>query len=170
MLVTADVVASELPLRNTLTVVKILPGSHAAATYYERFNSNKSHSPDETTAPPALLMRDRLPLMPTLMRPGKPSFKPYQGLYTPIFVIGMDALSLRWLERRIDRLAELGARGWVVQADNTQAWDLLQRRAAQHGVELQLMPDAVIAEGYDVVSYPVVIGRDTAELGRSLDE
>lgn len=99
----------------------------------------------------------QLPLSTAALRVGLPTVKRQAGQVVPLFVMGMDRVSLRWFEEAAPGLARLGARGVVVQAERRHDWQALQQRARQLGIELMLLPGDSLAAGYQLETYPVVI-------------
>lgn len=80
-----------------------------------------------------------------------------QGNPRPFFLIGSDALSLRWLAAHRDTLKALGAVGMLVQAD-TQ--DDVQRVAdVAQGLSITLGSGSDLATALGVNRYPVLITR-----------
>lgn len=136
----------------------------SAQPYYRRLRQ-----PDTTpsTAPSAALtaphgagvlaLADRLPLSPTSLEVGPPQMKAVPGLITPLFVLGMDEVSLTWFAQAAQGLADIGARGLVVQASDLVAWRALKRRAHATGIDLMLLEGDALAQGYGISTYPTVL-------------
>lgn len=91
------------------------------------------------------------------LRPATPSQKSIDELTSPLFVIGMDAASLRWLERSFEQLKALGAQGLVVQAESFDDFDALRRKALARGLMIDVAPGDALAEGFGIHSYPVLL-------------
>ncbi|MEM6386856.1 MAG: DUF2859 domain-containing protein, partial [Pseudomonadota bacterium] len=96
-------------------------------------------------------------LTPTVLRRAQPYAHPVDHLTRPVFVLGMDTDSIEWFMRVAQGLAKHNAMGLVVQADSLRQWESLRNEADAIGIELQLMEDAVIASGYGIATYPVVM-------------
>lgn len=130
-----------------------------ASPFYQRMargdaSSNGIKAPDAAGVRPLV---QQLPLGTAALRVGLPTVKRQAGQAVPLFVMGMDRVSLRWFEEAAPGLARLGARGVVVQAERRDDWQALQQRARQWGIELMLLPGDSLAAGYQLETYPVVI-------------
>ena len=88
---------------------------------------------------------------------GQPALQTVPGLVTPLFVMGMDAVSLTWFARAAQGLADIGARGLVVQADQLAPWKALQTQARDIGIDLMLLEGDSLAQGYGLTTYPTVL-------------
>ena len=97
------------------------------------------------------------PIRSERLQPGPPTRRRVAQLPIPIFVIGMDSVSLQWFEASINELRALGAQGVVVQAENFAEYDALRRQALSRGVVLDVTPGDAIAEGFDIKSYPTLL-------------
>jgi len=71
--------------------------------------------------------------------------------------MGMDEVSLNWFSRAAQGLAEIGARGLVVQANQLANWKELQNRARDIGIDLMLLDGDSLAQGYGIRTYPMVL-------------
>ena len=60
-------------------------------------------------------------------------------------------------DRAAADLADINARGVVVQADRPVEWQRLQQHAAALGIDLMLLDGDSLADGYRISTYPVVI-------------
>lgn len=130
--------------------------------------------PPETRLSPSgkagLTVEDLLPIKTPEMSPGPvaarvldPPSKAQANVVgtRPLFLIGADPLSRRWLGQHRARLKELGAVGMLVQADTLE--DL---QAVSHIAEgLRIMPASgtEIARLYALKHYPVLIWRGHIE-------
>lgn len=139
-----------------------------AQPFYQRIENRRGESA-QTLPPPgaaAIALEDRLPFQPTLLRVGKPDIKEIKGLVTPLFVMGMDDVSLNWFYVAAPGLVGLGARGIVVQAPSKSAWLELKERAGAAGIDLMLMEGDSFARGYRIRTYPMVfVGSELAGQG-----
>ena len=79
----------------------------------------------------------------------------------PLFLIGADALSRRWLAQHRARLKELGAIGMLVQADTSEDLQAIARIA--QGLPIMPAPGTEIARLYALKHYPVLIWRGRIE-------
>ncbi|MBN2701037.1 MAG: integrating conjugative element protein [Methylothermaceae bacterium] len=79
----------------------------------------------------------------------------------PLFVVGDDPRSLRWLKRHYRRLAELGAGGLVTEVESMDRFLALAR--AFPALRLTPAPADMIAETYGLRHYPVLISREFVE-------
>ena len=79
----------------------------------------------------------------------------------PLFLIGADTLSRRWLERHRARLKELGAIGMLVQADTLDDLEAVSRVA--EGLRIMPASGTEIARLYALKHYPVLIWRGRIE-------
>ncbi|MEM9257723.1 MAG: DUF2859 domain-containing protein [Pseudomonadota bacterium] len=158
MLVFIEAQAQQAIPRQTPTVVQDKPGAISAAPYFQTLNSRATGGIATTVEPTTVFtLEDKLPLTPTVLRLAKPYAHPVDQLARPVFVLGMDSDSIEWFMRVAQGLAEHNAIGLVVQADGLTQWEMFRDEAAGIGIELQLMEDAVIASGYGIATYPVVM-------------
>ena len=151
--------ANELVVQRQPVVVYVGSSSIVAGVYYKRLERRPV---EESTAKPpedagVKSLAQQLPLMPTRMKVGKPALQVQQGQVVPLFIIGMDRVSLNWFSRATDGLADIGARGVVVQAARQDEWQVLQQNAKGIGIDLMLLSGDSLAEGYKIDTYPVVI-------------
>jgi len=79
-------------------------------------------------------------------------------LMQPLFLVGADPESLRWLDANRERLKQLDAAGMVVQAE-TEA-ELKAVTEAAHGLPLIPASGEAFAERLGVAHYPVLITRE----------
>lgn len=142
------------------TIVYERRSTISAQPYYQRLKRNDRGSDAVVTTPDGAgvqALADRLPLSPSQLRVGQPQMKSVPGLITPLFILGMDEVSLSWFGRAAQGLSEMGARGIVVQASDRSAWRALQRRAREAGIDLMLLEGDAIARGYGISTYPTVL-------------
>ena len=163
--------AGPLIVRHEPIVVYEGRSTMPAQTFYKRLQrkaagSGTIETPDDAGV---RLLEDSLPLSPTQLRVGRPELTSVPGLVTPLFVMGMDEVSLNWFSRAAEGLADLGARGLVVQADNRTAWQALKARAQDVGIDLMLLAGDSLAEGYGIDTYPMVL-MSPALAGQGTDE
>ncbi len=151
--------ASELTIQRQPTVVYESQSTVSAWPYYKRLESTSTpsqgvHMPEDTGIKP---MHEQLPLTTNKLRVGKPAIKIQEGLFLPLFIMGMDPVSLNWFEQAADELASLGADGVVVQASNVDNWLSLYEQARDLGIDLILLNGDSLAWGYRIETYPMVI-------------
>lgn len=79
----------------------------------------------------------------------------------PLFMIGADPLSRRWLAQHRMRLKELGAVGMLVQADTPE--DLQAVSQVAEGLRIMPASGTEIARLYALKHYPVLIWRGRIE-------
>ncbi|WP_275286839.1 integrating conjugative element protein [Halomonas elongata] len=103
--------------------------------------------------------QDMLPVESEQLTPGQVVARELDlpGGFTPIFVIGDDALSRQWLDQRGDILRDMNAVGLVVQVQDEQAMQEL-RQAAQ-GLELRPVSGDGLAERVGLQHYPALISQ-----------
>ena len=77
----------------------------------------------------------------------------------PLFLIGSDDLSLRWLSERQQQLIELGAIGFLVDAETLADYQAVLSIA---GAELVIVPSSAeqLAEVLGLRHYPVLLTRE----------
>jgi integrating conjugative element protein (TIGR03765 family) len=151
--------ADALTVRRAPTVVYEGRSTISAKTYYQRLERGAASSsvitaPEHAGVKP---LEERLPLIPTRLSVGQPSMQTQDGQIIPVFIMGMDTVSLTWFNEAADGLADIGARGVVVQADRLAHWHQLKQYAADHGIDLMLLEGESLADGYGISTYPVVI-------------
>ncbi len=132
----------------------------SAQPYYQRIERKETSGRAMGSAPAEaglLALEARLPLSPTQLTVGRPAMQTVPGLVTPLFVMGMDEVSLTWFTRAAQGLADIGARGLVVQADQLAPWKALQTRARDIGIDLMLLEGDSLAQGYGLTTYPTVL-------------
>jgi integrating conjugative element protein (TIGR03765 family) len=128
--------------------------------------------PPDTRQPPSgrtgLTVEDLLPVTTPAMSPGVVSARVLSGAYAqnaigarPLFLIGADPLSRRWLAQHRARLKELGAIGMLVQADTAEDLQAIARIAG--GLHIMPASGTEIARLYALKHYPVLIWRGRIE-------
>lgn len=148
-------------LATPLTVVED-KGGVSAASYYQRI-SPEPDTPSPSPPPFAPVeMAQGLPLRSVRLTPG-----PVQGRairvpgLSAFFLVGDDALSLRWLQQRGDQLRQLQAVGLVISVESQARLEALRRAAPG----LQLVPAAGddLAERLGLEHYPVLVTSSALE-------
>ena len=74
-----------------------------------------------------------------------------------MFVVGSDERSLRWLREAGDGLRKRGALGVVVDAPTRKSFEKVANAAARYGLEVEAVSGQVVAEGFDVTTYPFLL-------------
>ena len=97
-----------------------------------------------------------LPVKPDPLRRGSGSRIVVRGLARPVFALGSDAASLRWLAANAEELRASGARGFVVSAPSAGSLRRARAVAARLGLSLDPMSGAALADAYGARSYPFV--------------
>ncbi|MFG0505743.1 hypothetical protein D3C76_874250 [compost metagenome] len=75
--------------------------------------------------------------------------------FTPLFLVGQDPASLKWLAQHAQRLQDLGASGLAVEVADAQALRRIQ--AAAPGLDIWPVSGDDIAERLELQHYPVLI-------------
>ena len=81
-----------------------------------------------------------------------------QGNPRPFFLIGSDAMSLRWLASHRDVLEDLGAMGMLVQAETEN--DVRRVAEVAQGLSITLGSGSDLAAALGINRYPVLITTD----------
>ena len=139
------------------------------APYYSALAPEEADRPDHPADPePGRRAPGAyLPLRTQLMSPGRVARKTraemsVMGLpAVPVFVIGADKTSLRWLSANRDQLVALGAVGLLVQAETVA--DLQAVARAGTGLRITPVPGDEIARQLDLTHYPVLISGEGIE-------
>lgn len=101
-------------------------------------------------------VRNLLPVRSPGLSPGPVEARPQpRPLSRPVFLVGSDPLSRRWLARHRERLQTLHAVGLLVQADTVDDLEAV----AELGRGLSIMPASGtdLARALDLVHYPVLV-------------
>ncbi len=85
----------------------------------------------------------------------------YPQLQQPLFIVGYDALSMRWLKTFHATLLQQQAVGLVVNVDSAQQFAAIQ--AAAPGLELYPGSGSQLAKEIDLHHYPVLISTTRIE-------
>lgn len=142
------------------------------APYYESLRGEVP--PPDTRPTPSgktdLTAEDLLPIVTPEMRPGPvqarainlPKGVPLNAAGArPLFLIGADSLSRRWLAQHRARLKEIGAVGMLVQASTAQELQAVARIG--EGLRIMPAPGTELARLYGLKHYPVLIWRGRIE-------
>ena len=151
--------AQDLVIQRQPTVVYEGHSTVVATRYYKRMERQDTE-PSNVEAPAGAgvtSMAQQLPLISSALQVGRPTMQVQDGQVVPLFVMGMDSVSLNWFREAAQGLADMGARGVVVQAERRSDWLSLQQQAKRLGIDLMLLPGESLAAGYDIDTYPIVI-------------
>lgn len=140
-----------------LTVVQD-SGGVSAMPYYEELGLIAEPLNTPVLAQPNLFagLENMLPVKSALMTPGPVTARAIQAPnLTPIFIVGDDDLSRRWLLERKESLQQMGAIGLVVQVDCLERLQALQNLVP----DLRLSPVSGddMAQRLNLAHYPVLI-------------
>lgn len=83
------------------------------------------------------------------------------NLSAPIFVVGSDAVSLRWLQKNLPVLKQNHAVGWVVEAPSVEAF--AQIRAVAEDVLLFPVDGSILLTHFQLTHYPALISERVIE-------
>ncbi|CAI2038640.1 integrating conjugative element protein, PFL_4695 family [Serratia fonticola] len=137
-----------------LTVVADL-GGQSTATYFEGIN-NQGNATASQAAPLSVIPLTVLPVSTPELTPGKVEARALTlpGM-RPMFLIGDDDLSRRWLSLRRDVLGQLNAVGLVVNVASEEALKDLKKHA--DGLELLPVSGSDLAKRLKLSHYPVLL-------------
>jgi len=112
---------------------------------------------------PAELLGQVLPIRTPEMTPGEvaPTMASLPYLSRPLFLIGSDDFSKRWLAQYRDRLRKPQAVGMLIQADSTTDLERIRTLAG----DLPILPasGSELARHLDLFHYPVLISSTRIE-------
>ena len=99
-------------------------------------------------------MLGMLPVHTPELSPGKVVRRSLnQVVSPPVFIVGDDPLSHRWLEAKRDYLVRIHAMGMVVNVRDKAGWHRLQR----YGLPLYPVPGHDFAKAFEINHYPVLL-------------
>jgi integrating conjugative element protein (TIGR03765 family) len=102
-----------------------------------------------------------LPVRSLKLSPGRGTARQVPGWGCPVFLVGDDEISRRWLKANGARLEALGASGLVVQVEMAEA--LARLRALAPGLLLSPVCGDALAERFGLRHYPVLISATGIE-------
>ena len=144
--------------RDTRVVVPAAPGAETPDLSEERMAEALARArerlADAETPDPAEAMR--FPVDAAPLRAGRPERVRVRGLSGVLFAIGADEGSVAWLDANAAELRERGAAGFLVSARSRETLRRMRKRAAEHGLRLDPLPGAALAESFGARSYPFV--------------
>lgn len=160
-----------LPVTAGLTVIADL-GGVPTAPYFESLTVPEDNAFSPTSGAPQpspstlasgpMTPEDMLPVRSKALTPGAVMARTVSlpGM-TPLFLIGDDDLSHRWLEARLSVLQQLGATGLVVNVESVAAWHALEARTS--GLTLSPVSGDDLARRLGLAHYPVLITAERIE-------
>ncbi|TKV13924.1 integrating conjugative element protein [Citrobacter sp. wls619] len=152
--------ALSLPSSAALTVVADLGGESSTALFESISPAPEMPVPDAPTASssaqPVPLNEAVFPVVSHSLHPGTVTPRPLSlpGM-TPLFLIGDDPQSLRWLSQRRAELKSLNATGLVVSVGSQARFEALQQQAP--GIILLPASGDDLAARLQLDTYPVLI-------------
>ncbi len=156
LVVSAMLSAISITARAELIVVADL-GGQSAAGYFEGINNQGIATDSLPESPPASAEAAfGLPVSTPEMTPGSVEARTLKlpGM-RPLFLVGDDDLSRRWLSLRRDVLLQLNATGLVINVASSQALRELQQHAA--GLELLPASGSDLAKRLGLSHYPLLL-------------
>lgn len=101
-----------------------------------------------------------LPVRTPGMSPGQVARKAItQSVGQPLFIVGDDARSHRWLRAKRDYLARIHAVGVVVNVNDARGW----QRMTQYGLTVYPVRGDDFAKAFDITHYPVLVEDHTVK-------
>jgi len=150
---------------NTLTIIYDSGDTQPLAPFLEVFGESPESERVDAAASPSLgaaELRQLLPITSPQLTPGPVARQKIVRPFTaPMFLIGSDPLSARWLLQHRARLAKLGAVGLVVEVPDESALQRIIELAA--GLTLLPASGSDLAESLGLAHYPVLITQDGIE-------
>ncbi|EKN3347119.1 integrating conjugative element protein [Yersinia ruckeri] len=132
-------------------------GGQPTATYFEGINNKGKATTSQSQAEPlSVIQLTVLPISTPELTPGKVEARALTlpGM-RPMFLIGDDDLSRRWLSLRRDALVQLNAVGLVVNVASEGAFNDLKKHA--DGLELLPVSGSDLAKRLGLSHYPVLL-------------
>ncbi len=112
--------------------------------------------------PSKMLLPSIYPVQTSALTPGPVRTRQINvDLPTPLFLVGDDDRSKRWLTQYKIRLMRLKARGFVVNVETQQAMLNLQKQFAP--LQMMAMPGNALAKWLNVKHYPVLLSDHLIE-------
>jgi len=117
----------------------------------------------EPTRPPTFedMVARMLPARPVELTPGPQAGRAEKNVnvFIPFFLLGTDNLSLNWLEKNKNKLVELKAVGYLIEAPNMEAWANVIKRT-NNRIRIQVASDKGFAERLQIQHYPVLVNSE----------
>jgi integrating conjugative element protein (TIGR03765 family) len=164
--------ASPVAARAAALVIYDSGQTQPLAPYYESLRG-EDPAPETRRVPsgkPGLTVEDLLPIKTPEMTPGPLTARALNlpGALSgrvvgarPLFLIGADALSQRWLAQHRARLKEISAVGLLVATETIEDLETIARIA--EGLPIMPAPGSEIAKLYALKHYPVLIWQGRIE-------
>lgn len=150
---------------NPLTVIYDSGDTQPLAPYLAVFGESPESEGANASASPSLgaaELRQLLPITSPRLTPGPVARQTIARPFTaPMFLIGSDPLSARWLLQHHARLAKLGAVGLIVEVPDEAALQRIVELAA--GLTVLPASGSDLAETLNLTHYPVLITQDGIE-------
>ncbi len=150
---------------NPLSNEKILQIKQSALKQINTLKTLSSHEVVElvsSTQPDEVSLPSLYPVHSTLLSPGLVRPRKIKVLFSsPIFIVGDDGFSKRWLGHVEDRLIQLHAKGFVVNIQS--AVDLKKLQTQFPKLELIPMPSNALATWLQLFHYPVLVSCGTIQ-------
>lgn len=138
-----------------LTVVADL-GGESTAPLYEAIQPDSDNPPPAPSDPTAFTEQDVLPVTSPHLHPGHLEPRPLSlPGFSPLFLLGVDPLSERWLKQNKAKLLALHATGLVVNVSTSAQLDILHQQAP--GLTLLPVSGEDLAQRLQLTTYPVLI-------------
>lgn len=138
-----------------LTVVGDL-GGEPTAPLYQAIQPDSNNPPPAPSGPTVFTEQDVLPVTSPHLHPGQLEPRPLSlPGFSPLFLIGADPLSERWLKQHKEKLLALHATGLVVNVSTFTQLDTLRQQAP--GLTLLPVSGEDLAQRLQLTTYPVLI-------------
>ncbi len=169
-LVASGLLMAGPPVRALVEVATAGPTEQAAPYLAEIQAESAQAQPrvPETPEPPSVeqVLAGWLPVTTPELSPGplEASALPVEtrnalpAMSVPLFVVGADEQSLRWLAAWAPELKRLGAAGLAVEVPDMAAWERLKAVAA--GLDLVPVSGSSLAQEMGLRHYPVLVTRE----------
>lgn len=138
-------------------------GGIPAAPYYQILEGEPPEPLPPVTLPKHVTTVDMLPVASPGLTPGLIEPRPVKllGLATPLFLVGDDQASLRWIQQHQASLKRIGAIGWVVNVADEAG--LRRLREAAGGLAVLPIRGDDLASRIPLQHYPVLITATSIE-------
>lgn len=138
-----------------LTVVSDL-GGEPTAPLYEAIQPDSDNPTPAPSGPTDFTEQDVLPVTSPHLHPGQQKPRPLSlPGFSPLFLIGVDHLSERWLKQNKEKLLTLHATGLVVNVSTSVQLETLRQQAP--GLTLLPVSGEDLAQRLQLTTYPVLI-------------
>jgi integrating conjugative element protein (TIGR03765 family) len=110
----------------------------------------------------SLAPENRFPLS-TVLRFANPVVLENRDITKPFFFVGLDSISMAWLDRQHQNLVRIDAQGFVVAGEQYSDYQILRKFADEVGLSLAVLPADHFANSIGVETYPSVVVPVTSE-------